>query len=130
MGDLFSKHKLIAFGVLGIIVALIAWYALSSGQTPTTSLLTTEATQDASNASDKNLVETLLTLRAVTLSGTILSDPAFTALRDFGTGRAGDLDTAYDPTIPIRHICAPVGASALWRPLQRAIRTHPTGERR
>jgi len=85
MGDLFSKHKLIAFGVLGIIVALIAWYALSSGQTPTTSLLTTEATQDASNASDKNLVETLLTLRAVTLSGTILSDPAFTALRDFGT---------------------------------------------
>jgi len=105
MENLFSKHKLILFGTLGVLVALIALYMLSSSSTPSTSLLTKEGTENASNASDQGLVGTLLTLRAVTLSGTILSDPAFVALKDFG----------------IQIVPEPVGRENPFAPLSRGV---------
>lgn len=72
------------FIALGIIAALGAlWWSLS-GETPTNSLLTTQSA-NGGVPGDKELVDTLLQLRAVSLSGTIFLDPSFMILRDFGT---------------------------------------------
>ena len=71
------------YAALGILIAMIAWYMLSSKPSSST-LLSSNETAEA-GATEKGLVEVLLQLRAVTLSGTILSDPAFLSLRDFGT---------------------------------------------
>ena len=82
------RHKLII--ILAVVVAGIAWWGLSGGlfsSTPSsdTSLLTTQGADGITNPADQTLVATLLQLRAVTLSGTIFSEPAFTALQDFST---------------------------------------------
>ena len=83
MGHLFGKYKVYIFTGLGIIVALGVWFGLSR-ESPSNSLLTTENVATAP-AGDKTLIDTLLQLRAVTLSGTIFTDPLFMNLRDFGT---------------------------------------------
>jgi hypothetical protein len=70
--------------VLGSVVAAAAgWYLFLRDTTPQ-ALLTTEDLTTSSGA-DKDVVETLLQLRAITLSGTIFTDPAFIALKDNGT---------------------------------------------
>lgn len=84
MDDLFHKMKIPALIVLGIVVAAAAWWGLKGGD-PSEPLLTTESAADESGIGDTDFVETLLTLRAVSLNGAILSDPAFLSLRDFGT---------------------------------------------
>lgn len=76
----FAKYKLIILLAVAIVVAFIGWRFISPEPTPAT-LLTTEA---VGNGADAGIVDTLLTLRAVTLTGSIFQDPAFLALRDFG----------------------------------------------
>ncbi len=73
------KNKIvIACGVVAL-AGLIYWGMTgSSAEAP---LLQTE---NVANASDEDIVSTLLTLRAVSLSGTIFSDPVFMSLKDFG----------------------------------------------
>lgn len=84
MEELFRKGKVPILVVLGIIVALGAWWGLSGGDS-SDDLLATESASDERGIADKDLVETLLMLRSVSLSGSILSDPAFLGLKDFGT---------------------------------------------
>ncbi len=70
-----------------IVLAGTLWWGFSQNAAPEP-LLTTVSTSSGSptkEGADQELVATLLTLRAVTLSGTIFQDPAFTNLRDFGT---------------------------------------------
>lgn len=82
----FIKHNKIVVIVLSLIVGAGAWYGMSGGgSSGTTNLLVTEQLGGASNVAEKELVTTLLQLRAVSLDGTILSDPAFTSLQDFGS---------------------------------------------
>ena len=83
MGRLLGNNKTYIFVGIGILLVVGAWWGLSGG-TPSDSLLTTQSTSNLSDT-EKGLVDTLLQLRAVTLSGTIFSDPAFMVLRDFGT---------------------------------------------
>ncbi len=74
--------------VLVIVVIVGVWYGMSGGGVAPEAMLTTETINDGSptaSTEDRELVETLLTLRAITLSGTIFSDPAFKVLQDFGT---------------------------------------------
>ncbi len=82
--EFFSQHKIPAFIILGLLLAGGAWWGLSSGG-ESSSLLAAQAVDDTSNIADKALVVTLLQLRAVSLSGSILQDPSFINLRDFGT---------------------------------------------
>lgn len=82
--QLLHKNKVPALVVLGILVAVGAWWGLSGGDS-SDPLLVTESASDESGIGDRELVETLLALRSVSLSGTILSDPVFSGLRDFGT---------------------------------------------
>src|SRR6266403_493015 len=82
-----TLHKLL-FG--GLIIALVGtvWFGLSQKSAPEPALTATTPNATGSpsqDAADQELVATLLTLRSVTLSGTIFQDPAFTTLRDFGT---------------------------------------------
>ena len=81
------KQHLVIFLIVVAIVVAVVWYGLSSNSEPP-ALLATETvgagTLAEANA-DQEIVGSLLTLRAVTLNGTIFSDPAFLALQDFGT---------------------------------------------
>ena len=80
-----KQHKLI-FIIVVLLVVFGVWYGLSQSA-PEAPLLATSAptgspTQDGA---DQQLVSTLLALRAVTLNGSIFSDPAFLSLQDFST---------------------------------------------
>jgi hypothetical protein len=82
------KQHMLLFVLLIVLVVGALWYGMSGGGTEEVPLLTTETVDGGSptdNAEDRELVESLLTLRAITLSGTIFSDPAFKTLQDFGT---------------------------------------------
>jgi hypothetical protein len=83
MKNLFGNNKTYIFFGLGILIAIGAWWGLS-GEAPSNSLLTSQGSSEL-GPTEKNLVDTLLQLRAVSLSGTIFSDPSFVVLRDFGT---------------------------------------------
>ncbi|MEK7509161.1 MAG: hypothetical protein AAB605_00430 [Patescibacteria group bacterium] len=80
MALLQNKTLILILG--SVLVAGAAWY-LFLRDTKTAPLLQTQDLTVASEA-DKDVVETLLQLRAITLSGTILTDPAFTSLKDTG----------------------------------------------
>lgn len=81
------QHKLIVIGAI-IVLFVAVWYGLSSsgGAAP---VLETGAVGNTgsptADSADQQLVATLLSLRAVTLSGTIFTDPAFQSLKDFST---------------------------------------------
>ncbi len=81
------KQHFIIFGIIILIVGGV-FYGMSGGGTQNEPLLTTETIDGGSpseETADRELVESLLTLRAITLSGTIFTDPAFKVLQDFGT---------------------------------------------
>lgn len=83
------KKNMIVIIILVVIIVGGVWYGMSGGGAGDTALLTTDVVNDSGSptedAVDRDLVETLLTLRAITLSGTIFADPAFKTLQDFGT---------------------------------------------
>jgi hypothetical protein len=81
MMDYISNHKLIALLVLVVLVGA-AWWEFT-GSSPAPILSTTTA--GGTNSQDSQIVSTLLQLQAVTLNGTILSDPGFSSLQDFTT---------------------------------------------
>lgn len=66
--------------IAGIVIAGGVWYTLR-GEGSAQTIVTT---QTEGGTAEKEVVDTLLALRAVTLSGTIFSDPAFQTLKDFG----------------------------------------------
>lgn len=76
-------HKVVLIITLGVVLAGLFWWGLS-GEPTSDSLITTQ-TAEGTTPAERNVVDTLLQLRAVSLSGTIFSDPAFISLRDFGT---------------------------------------------
>lgn len=80
---------MILFGVLIVVLVGAVLYGMTSGGgVVDDSLLTTEVIDSGSpseDSADRELVESLLTLRAISLSGTIFNDPAFQKLQDFGT---------------------------------------------
>lgn len=81
--DWILRHKALAI-IITLGIAVGAWYFLgSSSTTPDTVLSADEPSAAPAGTSD--LIESLLALRAVSLNGTIFSDPAFQALKDFTT---------------------------------------------
>ena len=76
------RHKLILIGGV-ILIAGGVWFGMS-GNTKTPALETTPI-QGSVSPVGQELVASLLTLRAVKLEGTILTDPSFMSLKDFST---------------------------------------------
>ena len=80
--EFFTQHKTTLLVTLGVVVAIGVLWGFSQDD-PSTSLIETQASSGV-GPEDRGLVDTLLQLRAVSLSGTIFSDPAFMSLQDFG----------------------------------------------
>jgi hypothetical protein len=77
------QNKLVLIILGSAVAALVGWYVFLRDTTPEPLLTTTDLT--VRSDADKEVVETLLALRSITLSGTIFSDEAFLALTDSGT---------------------------------------------
>jgi len=80
-----KQHMLLFIGIIIVIVGVV-WYGISD--TSDVPLLSSDepipGTLAETNA-DQEIVGSLLALRSVNLTGTIFTDPAFVALKDFGT---------------------------------------------
>ena len=74
------RNKFFLIGII-IIVLVGAWFGLTSSSAPAPAL--TSAGADTSG--DEAIVSSLLALQAITLSGTIFSNPAYASLQDFTT---------------------------------------------
>lgn len=96
--NFLSRNKF-AFAAIVIVIAGFVWYA-SSG-VPAEPILTTQGIDDTSGAVDQDLISILLTLRAVSLSGTILSDPSFRGLNDFSKQIIQEDTGRPDPFAPL-----------------------------
>lgn len=79
MGTLFSQHKILVV-IAGVAIAGGVWYGLSPSSAPAASPLTSEEVGPG-----QEVVETLRRLDAVKLDGTLFTEPAFSALKDFST---------------------------------------------
>jgi len=79
---MFKQNKLLILLGAGIVAAAVIWYSFMRDKTPAPLLQTQDLT--AGNAIESDVVTVLLQLQAVSLSGTIFSDPAFISLQDFG----------------------------------------------
>ena len=93
------------FGALVIVVVGGVWYGMTSDSGSNGSLITTEVVDSGSpseDSADRELVESLLTLRSITLSGTIFTDPAFQGLQDFGTPIVAEPVGRENPFAPLR----------------------------
>lgn len=79
----FSQYKFYIIALLALMIAVGAWWFLSAEPQDGELLATDSPT--GGGLVDKELVGSLLQLRAVSLAGAIFSDPAFMDLQDFGT---------------------------------------------
>ncbi len=77
------QNKLVILLVGGVALAGMVWYSFLRDRGDGTLLQTDDLT--VATEADSDIVDTLLELRAVSLSGTIFTDPAFLLLQDFGS---------------------------------------------
>jgi hypothetical protein len=102
------KNKIVLLVIGGVVLAGIVWYSFLRGGSAKAPILTTED-MTASGAVDSDVVAILLELRAVSLSGTIFSDPVFMSLRDFGSQIVPEPVGRQNPFAPLGN--APTRAS-------------------
>lgn len=122
------QNKVIILVVGGILVAGIVWYSFLRDDN--TALLETQDLTESS-AVDSDIVNTLLELRSVSLSGTILSDPAFQALRDFSTPITPEPVGRPNPFAPLnmRTAAAPTPSFAASTTPRTSTSTTPASQR-
>lgn len=96
----FLSRNLIATLAIGAILLGVVWYFFLSSNPPVEEELleVTEVSQESE--AEREIVETLLTLQAITLSATIFSDPVFAVLKDFGTEIAPEPTGRVNPFAP------------------------------
>jgi hypothetical protein len=85
---MFAKlfnNKIVLVGLGGLLLGVIAWYVLSSEETPTSLLEVQPVAAGTVSAEERAILDTLFQLRAIQLTGSIFTNPAFLALRDFRT---------------------------------------------
>lgn len=111
MAILQNKFVILILG--SVIAATAAWYLFLRDTAPQALLTTEDLT--ASSGADKDVVETLLQLRAITLSGTIFTDPAFIALKDNGTQIVPEPVGRDNPFLPLPGMTQTPGAATTSR---------------
>lgn len=111
MMDYISQHKLIS---LVILIALIgaAWWGFTQTSAPAPVVSTTNVGGNATDTQDAQIVQTLLQLQAVSLNGTILTDPGFLSLQDFTTQIVSEPIGRPNPFAPISATVVPVVATS------------------
>jgi hypothetical protein len=108
MGNSLLHNK----GILAVILIVVvggAWYGLTSSTTPTPVLSST----GVDTTGDDSIVRSLLALQAITLSGTIFSDPAYATLKDFTTAIVPVPAGRTDPFAPLPSLAVPVTSTAI-----------------
>lgn len=97
--EFITQHKLLS-AIIVIAICAAAWWTFtqSSGPAP---VLATTVVAGATSTQDASIVTTLLQLQAVTLSGTILTDPAFLSLQDYTTQIVTEPIGRPDPFAPV-----------------------------
>lgn len=103
-------HNKYSIGALAIIVIIGAWYTLGGSGATTESGLVTETFSTPESAEERDLVATLLQLRAVKLDGAIFSDPIFQSLIDFGSEIQQEPVGRENPFAPLNQQAAAGGA--------------------
>lgn len=79
------KNKITLVILGGLLVGVIAWYTLAGQEEAPGLLQETSVEAGQVSAEERAILDTLFQLRAIELAGTIFTNPAFTALRDFRT---------------------------------------------
>lgn len=114
MIDLIKKNKIVLV-VVGVIAAGFVWYGMTGGGSVAGdgAALTSEAA--AQSAEERAVLDSLLQMRNIQLTGTIFTDPAFSSLRDFRTDIVAEPVGRRNPFAPL----VPVGSST--QPIPRNI---------
>ncbi len=99
------RSKIAIIGIV-IVIAGGLWYGLTSSSSSAPAGALTSSGSDTSG--DQSIVTTLLTLQAITLSGTIFSDPTYATLKDFTTAIVPE---PVGRTDPFASISAPTTAT-------------------
>lgn len=97
--DFIRQHKLLSLAILVLLIG-VAWWEFTQSAAPA-SVITTNNVGNATDTQDAQIVSTLLQLQAVTLSGTIFTDPGFLSLQDFTTQVVSEPIGRPDPFAPI-----------------------------
>lgn len=113
MIDLIKKNKIVLV-IVGVLIAGFTWYGMTGGtNSGGDSTLTTEVVSQS--AEERAVLDSLLQLRSIQLTGTIFTDPAFASLRDFRTDIVSEPVGRRNPFAPL----VPVGSST--PPIPRGI---------
>jgi hypothetical protein len=105
------QNKVVLLVVGGILIAGVVWYSFLRDRSGEQQLLQSDNLTEATEA-DSDIVSTLLELRAVSLSGTIFSDPAFLQLQDFGKAIVPEPVGRPNPFAPLPGQAAAAAAAA------------------
>lgn len=105
------QNKTITVVLGALITALAVWYVFLR-DTTSAPLLTTQDLTVAAGSGDREVIETLLQLRTITLAGTILSDPAFLQLTDTGTQITPEPVGRENPFLPLLRTAATTTSSS------------------
>ncbi len=132
MIDLLKRNKII-LAVVGVLIAGFIWYGMTGGSAPVSdSALTAEAVSQS--AEERAILDSLLQLRSIQLTGTIFSDQAFASLKDFRTEIVSEPVGRRNPFAPFEGEAS--STSAIPRAIgeqddapARAPRTAPPGSR-
>jgi len=114
------QNKIVILILGSLVAAGAAWYLFLRDTAPVALLTTEDLT--SSNAADKDVVETLLALRAITLSGTIFTDPAFVSLKDNGTQIIPEPVGRPNPFLPLEGSATATSSASTSTPRQPAGR--------
>jgi hypothetical protein len=114
------QNRLVLLLAGGVVVAGVVWYSFMRDRSE--NLLETSDLTVATEA-DSDIVNVLLELRAVTLSGTIFSDPAFVRLKDFGREIVPEPVGRANPFAPLPGAAAASAGTAV---LQTSTTSSPT----
>ena len=88
MIDIIRKNKIILV-IIALLLAGFVWYGMNGSSPESATLLEADSVDGTVGseiaAQERVMLDTLLQLKAIQLSGNIFGNPAFQALRDFRT---------------------------------------------
>lgn len=103
------QNKMVLMVLGGVLIAGVVWYSFLRDRGSESLVQTNDLT--TATAADSDIVNTLLELRAVSLSGTIFSDPSFLRLKDFGSAIVPEPVGRPNPFAPLQGQGAAAAAS-------------------
>lgn len=110
----YLKNRTFLLIIAGIFLAIAMWYSFLRDKTPAPLIQSADLTR--ATGADSDVVQTLLQLRAVSLSGTIFSEPAFMSLQDFGSQIVPEPVGRMNPFAPLSSSAAATTTTATTPP--------------